>query len=362
MLDYKHVAIYGAGGNGQKVYKALTENGVKIAFFVDLYCQETEFEGCPIYRPDTIPDKSVPLLVSVSCISEKIKQELLHSGVESCLNMNEIIKQYPYVLDYFFSTNYKDKLKHSVISDATELAWLRESLEDEQSKACLDTIIEFRRYVDGKHYVENDFLVQYFPPWLLELPMWQNGINFVDCGAYIGDTIDSAVETLSQAGLNLNSMICFEPDPANYGALQKKAAALVEQPFNTYLFPCGVWHSNTILNFDACQSQGKFDDTNTNLELGSSLPVVALDQACIGSKVNFIKMDIEGTEPQALEGAKQIIQGSTPLLAISVYHEPEHLWQIAQQIIALNPNYKFRLHCHGDFGIEIILYAIPAGN
>ncbi|MBD1582217.1 FkbM family methyltransferase [Pseudoalteromonas sp. S16_S37] len=359
MKDNQQVAIYGAGGNGQKVYRALKQKNINVAFFIDLYSEASDFDGCPIYRPSAIPDKSVLTLVSVSCISETIKQDLLQKGVESCMNMNEIIEHYPYVLDEFLRLSDKQKLSSSVEKDAKELAWLRSILDDEPSKRCLDDILAYRRSLNSEYYVKNDWLIQYFPPWLLELPLWKDGISFVDCGAYIGDTLDSVVATLDKANIKINSILCFEPDPANYSSLQNKAYELRDKPFSTYLFPCGVWHSNTILSFDACQSQGKFDYTKNILELGKSLPVVALDQTCIGSKVNFIKMDIEGTEPQAIDGAKQIIQTSAPLLAISVYHKPDHLWQIAKQIHELNPNYKFRLHCHGDFGLEIILYAIP---
>jgi len=38
-------------------------------------------------------------------------------------------------------------------------------------------------------------------------------------------------------------------------------------------------------------------------------------------------MDIEGAEIDALQGAKKIIQKSNPMLAICVYHKPNHLWK-----------------------------------
>lgn len=116
---------------------------------------------------------------------------------------------------------------------------------------------------------------------------------------------------------------------------------------------------NTILSFSADLSQGKFADSQQITDNNLLLPVIALDDTSIASAVNFIKMDIEGAEPHALKGAKKIITHQSPLLAISVYHEPAHLWQIAQQIESYNPNYEYKLHCHGDFGLEIILYAIP---
>ncbi|WP_404338895.1 FkbM family methyltransferase [Pseudoalteromonas mariniglutinosa] len=359
MNNNEQVAIYGAGGNGQKVYHALQLHGVKVAFFVDLYTSATEYQGCPIYRPNSIPDKSMLMLVSVSCTSEQIKQQLKQQGVRNCLNMNEIIHTYPYILDHFLTPEYKNKLVTSTQQNTQNLSWLSAHLDDEESRKCLDNIIAFRSDPLSESYVKNDWLTQYFPPWLIELPLWHNGINFIDCGSYIGDTLDSAVAALSESNYNLNTIICFEPDADNFAQLNSKAKQYQHKGFTSYLYPCGVWDKNTVLHFNAGLSQGKFTQSTTAENISNLLPVVALDKVCIGAKANFIKMDIEGAEPQAIAGAKEIITQQTPLLAISVYHEPEHLWQIAQTIHTYNKNYVFRLHCHGDFGLEIILYAIP---
>ncbi|MFT2112606.1 FkbM family methyltransferase [Marinomonas sp. 2405UD68-3] len=353
------IAIYGAGGNGQKVYHALLEHGVEVAFFIDLYSPENHYQGCPIYRPDNILDTTVTVLVSVACTSEQIKQELILLGVSECLNMNEIIFRYPYVLERFIPKAHQEALVASTNEDSKNLAWLESILDDDASKRCLKAIIDFRSSPSSQYYVENDWLAQYFPPWLLDLPLWKEGISFVDCGSYIGDTLDSAISILSQTEIKLNTMICFEPDPKNFSCLKEKAKKYKHEGVSTFLYPCGVWKENTILNFSAGESQGKFTDKNTNENTSNLLPVVSLDHVCAGTTVNFIKMDIEGAEPQAIEGAKQLIIEQTPLLAISVYHETSHLWQIAQMIHSYNNNYTFKLHCHGDFGLEIILYAIP---
>ncbi len=71
-------------------------------------------------------------------------------------------------------------------------------------------------------------------------------------------------------------------------------------------------------------------------------------------------MDIEGSEYEALLGLKNKIKKYKPKLAISVYHNNDHLWQIPKLIYELNPDYKFYLRYYGGpiLPTEYILYAI----
>lgn len=75
------------------------------------------------------------------------------------------------------------------------------------------------------------------------------------------------------------------------------------------------------------------------------------------SDVTFIKMDIEGSELKALEGATNSIKKYKPRLAISLYHKPEDVLEIPSYILNLNPEYKLYLrHYTGDSN-ETVLYA-----
>ncbi len=74
--------------------------------------------------------------------------------------------------------------------------------------------------------------------------------------------------------------------------------------------------------------------------------------------VNFIKMDIESAEMEALKGAEKTIRKFKPKLAISVYHKADDFIVIPRYINELNKNYKFYLDYYTIFGEEIILYAI----
>lgn len=75
------------------------------------------------------------------------------------------------------------------------------------------------------------------------------------------------------------------------------------------------------------------------------------------SHVDFIKMDIEGSELKALKGAEETINRHKPKLAISVYHHLQDFWEIPQWIDSLNLGYTFYLRHFTIHSEETILFA-----
>ncbi|GBR76374.1 hypothetical protein NO2_0935 [Candidatus Termititenax persephonae] len=66
-----------------------------------------------------------------------------------------------------------------------------------------------------------------------------------------------------------------------------------------------------------------------------------------------LKMDIEGSELEALTGAAETIKRYRPELAICVYHRGNDLVEVPRYIKSLNPNYK----CLLGGGLHLICYA-----
>ncbi|MBI3723931.1 FkbM family methyltransferase [bacterium] len=77
-------------------------------------------------------------------------------------------------------------------------------------------------------------------------------------------------------------------------------------------------------------------------------------------RVDYIKMDIEGAEPQAIRGAAATISRFRPQLAISIYHEHRHFWEIPLQLFELCPGYRFFLKHYHFIANETVLYAVPS--
>jgi hypothetical protein len=110
-----------------------------------------------------------------------------------------------------------------------------------------------------------------------------------------------------------------------------------------------------VLRFDPAGTRG----SSLTEAGGSEIPVVALDEVLGGSRVTFVKMNIEGAEIEALRGAANSIARWRPKLAISAYHRPSDLWEVAATVREIDPGYRFHLRQHDGGIIETVLYALP---
>ena len=75
-------------------------------------------------------------------------------------------------------------------------------------------------------------------------------------------------------------------------------------------------------------------------------------------KVDFIKMDIEGSEMAALRGAEQTLRRFKPKLAVCVYHHFQDFWTIPQYLDQLGVGYRFYLRHSSINAEETVLFAM----
>lgn len=77
--------------------------------------------------------------------------------------------------------------------------------------------------------------------------------------------------------------------------------------------------------------------------------------------VDYIKMDVEGSELETIQGSIKTIQTDHPICAICVYHKVDDipvLFHELKRIVSDYP-YRFYLRYHGFDLRELVLYAIP---
>ncbi len=76
------------------------------------------------------------------------------------------------------------------------------------------------------------------------------------------------------------------------------------------------------------------------------------------TRIDLIKMDIEGAELAALKGAEETLKRLRPKLAISLYHDLKDFAGIPDFLLNLDLEYKMYLNHFTIFNEETVLYAI----
>lgn len=241
----------------------------------------------------------------------------------------------PRRLDYSYVLNHKKELKRTY-----------DLLEDELSRRTMEAYIKGHLYqknypmkqVWSPRAVKN----QYFPDFF----QWGEDEVIVDCGAFDGDTFESYIDHVG----SFEKYYAFEPDEKQHQKLLEK----ITYYENAVLIKMGCSDSAQTLYLEKQQGCGVITENKGENEIN----VAALDDILGENKVTFIKMDIEGSEFQALKGAKKLIKKNKPKLAICVYHKKEDLIEIPEFIKGVCPEYKFFLRAHWPTLSEVVLYAM----
>ena len=221
-------------------------------------------------------------------------------------------------------------------------------LADEQSRNCYVSLVNYKMTMDTKWLKEifEDESGQYFDP-IMNL---NNNESFVDCGAYIGDTLDNYHQKVG----TWEDYYCFEADPNVCNNLKKHIFERGYSPCHVYNIGC--WNEDTEINFEP-DSAGTGAIKKNNI--GIKVKADSLDHVLKDKRVTVIKMDIEGAEQNAIEGAKGIITSQRPKLAICIYHSLEDFIEIPQKLHMMNPKYKLYIRHYREMAdSENVCYAI----
>jgi FkbM family methyltransferase len=73
---------------------------------------------------------------------------------------------------------------------------------------------------------------------------------------------------------------------------------------------------------------------------GTEMQMVSLDDIAGQERVDFVKMDIEGAEIDAVLGGKRAIAMQKPRLTIAVYHQLENARRVCQLLHEIRPDYQ----------------------
>lgn len=327
----KDLYLFGASKSAQNFILRNSQYCIKGFFDNNESKWNKEYIGYKVYSLDVLNnldrDKTIILITSV--YEEEIEIQLKKLGYH-----------------YIFSSHMCERdgimnwLTPIKEEDYKNIRDLHRLLEDDLSQKRLNEIVanraENRQYwngmFDGTAYFNNI------------LGLTEREV-FVDGGAFNGDTIDGF---LNYTKNQYERIYAFEPDPINYKLLTNKYC----NEKNILCKNSGLWSKATILNFKNQSNEGSKISKEGNYKIS----VNSIDNLK-DNKISFIKMDIEGAELEALQGAKETIKELKPKLAICIYHKYDDLWRIPFYIKNLVPEYKLYIRHHSLGGYDTVLYA-----
>jgi FkbM family methyltransferase len=343
------LVLYGAGNYGRNMANYIKASGrYNVKCFLDRNAEKMpEYLGFPVYKPDDerlSADFRKDALVIFSLMLpfqkeyDEIEEKLCLLGYTKFANGN-----------YFFGLGLSYD-KESIVDrrqfaeEAEDIALAFDLMTDEHSQNVFLEI--FKAHAEIKYDIpeQSPNMTQYVN---VNIPFRYKYHSFVDVGAFTGDTLENLVEHYK-----LKQYIAFEPDMGSYAKLSLTAEKLCKNIDKVILFPMGLSDKHEFLRFSAHGSGSSKAD-----ESGEQITQTArLDDLLKGYDELMIKMDIEGAEISALNGAKQIITGTKPDLAICVYHRISDMWRIPLMLKDWVPEYSFYLRSHYSGTLETVLY------
>lgn len=321
------VVLYAAGRTCERVYHYLCEKGIRVSAVCDKG-KRGEFlnSGLKIISPEELcrDYRDAWIVVCTFNYSVDAIAQLCESGIRE---RNILRATYSTNLAYFSKEEF---FQNPDLYQGYQYAY-NLACDDESKRVVLDVL---RKDMTGTHRLKKTSKLsaecEYFDFEFADSEI------FVQAGCYIGDTVE---EFIKFRGNRPGDVIyTFEGDSMNYEIAKEN---LKKYP-NVHLSKLGLWDKEDVLYFvDGRGPRSRVVGFSVD-DRTPSFPVTSLDVFFRDkpSLPTFIELDIEGSEPEALLGSKEILRKAKPKLAICVYHDQDHLYRIPRIIQEINPAYQ----------------------
>lgn len=344
------IYIYGAG-NGFFTFKSyvLDKYEYKPSAIFDISKSDSlDVYGRKIINPQAMgptddPEGSVVIITigkkSAFIEAKKLLQEKKFKKIFSSNDFYE----YHACYSKLSSEEIAKKLK----ADENKITETRSYFEDQKSKEIYGQFLRFFDEGEKEKIHADSYNLAYMP----EISAREDFSRLINCGAYNGDTIRAIY---SKYG-TFDAVLCFEPNFSVYLELQKyvlKQENLVRN--GCFCIPAAVSDSTGFVSFNDAEGMNSLISDSGAVRVNC----YKIDELGLSFRPTAIVMDIEGAEIEAISGAKNTIKTYMPLLAISCYHYPWHIYEIPYLLRQSFPEYKLYLRNYSGYTDSTIVYAM----
>ncbi len=318
----KPIVLYGTGDGADKILDVMIKKGIKASgvFASDGFVRKRVFRDMEVlsYKQalESFGHDMIILIAFGSSLADVIER-----FVKLSLVHETYVPDVPVAGGELFDLDFYNK-NLSKINEARAL------MSDEASARLYDDMIMAK--LTGKvEYLlrgceSDDGILSYIRAESFRVTL--------DLGAYNGDTALKLIEFCPK----LETVIALEPDERNFKKLciNTFPTKKVEPHFGA------AWDKNEVLTFTKGGGRGiRRKGGEKTVEVAGIRAEGLLD----GRKADYIKIDVEGAERQAVEGCKNAISQYKPALRIALYHKSADIFELPLIIHGICPEYKLAL-------------------
>jgi FkbM family methyltransferase len=348
----RRLILFGASELGKAALRGLREVGNPPLFFAD---NNPKLWGTNIDGVEVLSGaEAVERYRSSACFivtiynGSPVRSQLKQRGCECVIHFAHLFWKYPNV----FVPSSCMGLPSVIFDNADQIRSGYNVLSDDCSRKLFCEQLRWRVLLNSEDMMPPSRAMEtYFPPDLIKLSDHE---VLVDCGAYDGDSIRGFLNRVENC---FDQIYALEPDSGNRRALEYYCRTLpdsVRARITVLPYALGKTRSKVYFSNDSLVSS-----KITAVNAAAEVECLSLDELAGDRSPSFIKMDIEGAEPDAIEGASRILNEHQPMLAACVYHRSEHLWEIPWLIRKVSPHHSIFLRRYAEDCWELVCYAIP---
>lgn len=307
----KPIILYGMGDGADKVLDVCNEKNIKISgvFASDGFSKNKIFRSYEVTDYSTVKQKYKNFIVLLCFASsrDEVIENILKIASENELYCPDV----PVFGDGLFDKKF-------VVENFEKFKEVYESLSDSLSKQNFVNIILGKMTGNINYLINAETTISEAYKSIIK-PSCAS--HYVDIGAYNGDTIREFISFCP----TYSKITAFEPDVKNYKKLctyATEAGIDISGLYNT-----AAWDKKEILTFYSRSGRNSAGTTSHKNVKSIQVQADSVD-SYITSKVDFINIDAEGSDRNAILGLTETINKYKPCISCAVYHRNEDMFEI----------------------------------